>query len=243
MTNKFSMPFTVSLHDAGPGGSIKIPVLFNYFQGVTGAHANSIGFGGADILKKGYTWVISRYRLSVIKLPGLFDKFIITTWRSGESGNFAIREFLITDEKGNTLVQATSSWMLLNFIKKEAVIPSTMYPGYPVNPERALDDSFSSVPEISRSQYEKEFSVRRYDLDMNNHVNNSIYAAWIIEAGEDLNEKRALRDIVLNFKGEVRYGESVISQAVNDIENGRIIHRLICKDSGKEITRGITEWR
>lgn len=248
MINKYSFPCTVSLNDAGPGGTIKIPVLFNYMQGATGAHANAIGFGSADILQRGLTWVISRYRLSVTTLPKLYDKFNITTWRSGENGNFAIREFDITDESGNTLIQSTSSWILLNFIKRESVRPSELFPGYPVNPERAIEDSFSSVPtisslpDISEPQYEKEFAVRRSDLDMNNHVNNSIYTSWILEAGEDLNEGRKLKDIVINFRGEVRYGENVISQAVTDKENGKIIHKLMCKESGREITRGITEW-
>ncbi len=243
MTNKYSMPFTVTLYDAGPGGHIKIPMLFSYFQGVTGAHAQSIGFGGGDILRKGYAWVISRYRLSVTKLPKLFDKFTITTWRSGESGNFAVREFVIKDENGIILMQATSSWMLINYIKKEPVSPSELLPGYPINPERALLDNFSPIPEISEPQYKKEFVVRRSDLDMNNHVNNSIYSSWILEAGEDMNEGRELKDIILNFKGEARYGETVISLGEIDKESGRLIHKLVGKESGKEITRGITEWR
>lgn len=202
MTNKYSVPCTVTLYDAGPGGKIKIPSLFNYFQGATGEHANAIGFGGADILKKGYSWVISRYRLSVTRLPGLFEKFTITTWRSGENGHFAIREFHITDQSGQTLMQATSSWILLNIIKREPARPSDLFPGYPVNPERALYDSFSSIPEITAHQYDKEFAVRRSDLDMNNHVNNSVYTSWILESGEDMCEKRELKDIVLNFRGK-----------------------------------------
>ncbi len=242
MTNKFSMPFAVSLSDAGPGGPIKIPVLFNCFQDAAGAHANSIGFGGADILRKGYSWVITRYRLSVTRFPVLFDRFQVTTWRSGEEGNYAIREFSVTDENGNILLQATSSWMLLNIFKREPVRPSELFPGYPVNPERALYDSFTSVPEIAEAQSEKDFTVRRSDLDMNNHVNNSIYTSWIHEMGEDLNEGKTLKDIIMNFRGEARYKQTVTAQALNDLENGRVIHKLICKETGKEITRGITEW-
>ncbi len=243
MTNKYSITSSVTLYDAGPGGTIKIPVLFNYFQGVTGAHANSIGFGGSDILRKGYSWVISRYRLSVLKLPSLYDKFTITTWRSGENGYFAVREFIVTDEEKNILMQATSSWMLMNIFKMVPVKPSDLFPGYPMNSERALDDKFPPISEISRIEYEKEFSVRKSDLDMNRHVNNSVYTSWIIETGEDINGEKALKDIVINFKSETRYGENVISQASGNKEDGRIIHRLIGKNSGKELTRGITEWQ
>jgi len=77
---------------------------------------------------------------------------------------------------------------------------------------------------------------------MNYHVNNSIYTSWILESGEDMNEGRQLKDIVLNFRNETRYGETVISQAEKEKDSGRIIHKLICKESGKEVTRGITEW-
>ena len=241
MDNKFSMEFTVGLHDAGPGGVIKIPVLFGYLQAAAGAHANSLNFGSADILLKGYTWVISRYRLSIIKLPKFLDTFILTTWRASVDEKYSIRESLITDTSSNVLIRVTSSWILLNFIKKISVPANELYPNYPTNPERAIDDKFLPIPEVLHSHNNKEFVVRKYDLDMNNHVNNSIYAAYVIEAGEDMNEGKKLKDISLNFKGEVRYGDTIISEAMND-NDGRMIHRLKSKNTGKEITRAITEW-
>ncbi len=77
---------------------------------------------------------------------------------------------------------------------------------------------------------------------MNYHVNNSVYISWILETGEDINEGRALKDMSINFRGESRYGETVVSHAVNDKENKRIIHKLFSKETGKELTRAITEW-
>jgi len=242
MTNKYSAEYRVSLYDAGPGGALKIPALFNYFQGITGDHATAIGFSGEDILRRGYHWMISRYRLSVTRLPYVTDKFTITTWRSGENGHFAIREFLITDEKENILMQATSSWALIDYMKRIPVRSSDFLPGYPINPERALDDSFPSVPEVASPDFEKEFSVRRCDLDMNKHVNNSIYTSWMLETGEDLNDGKTIKDISINFKKETRYGDRVISLAEHDPASGRLVHKLINKETGKELTRGITVW-
>jgi len=242
MDNKFSIEYTVGLHDSGPGGIIKIPTLFNYLQSAAASHTQSLNFGGTDVQQKGYTWVISRYRLSIVKLPKFLDKFIITTWRAGESGKFSIRDSIISDESFNGLIRATSSWLLINFIKGISVMPTELYSDYPLNPERAIDDTFSSIPETLHPNYSKEFVVRKYDLDMNTHVNNTIYAALIIETGEDMNEGKKLKDISLNFKGEARYGDTIISEAMNDNENKRIIHRLKSKNTGKEITRAITEW-
>ena len=242
MTNKFSIEFTVGLHDAGPGALIKVPVLFNYLQGAAGAHTNSLNIDGTNIQQKGYTWVISRYRLSIIKLPKFLDKFIVTTWRTGLEGKFSIRDSVISDESSNALIKVTSSWILINFKERISVMPTELYPDYPINPERAINDKFLPIPEISHAQNSKEFAVRKYDLDMNNHVNNSIIAACIIETGEDMSPGKKLKDISLNFKGEARYGDTIISEAMNDIANRRIIHSLKSKNTGKEITRAITEW-
>ena len=247
MNNKFSIEFTVGLHDAGPGGIIKIPTLFHYLQGAAGAHTNSLNIKDADIQQRGYTWVISRYRLSIINLPKFLDKFILTTWVANADEKYAIRDSIITDEASNVLIKVTSSWILINFIKRILVPATELYPDYPINPERAIDDKFLPIPEVSQSHYQKEFIARKYDLDMNNHVNNSIYAACVIETGEDMSEGKKLKDISLNYKGEARYGDTIISEAMNDSENNdnenkRIIHRLKSKDTGKEITRAITEW-
>ncbi len=242
MKKSHSLSFTVGLHDAGPGGTIKIPSIFNCFQTLAGAHTNAVGFGGIDVLAKGYTWVISRYRLSILKLPFLFEKFTITTWRFGEINHYAIREFLVKDNKDNIIMKGTSSWMLLNTSKRKAIAPSLLFPDYPLIQERALEEYFASIPEISRLDNEKEFPVRRNDLDMNRHVNNSIYASWILETGEDMNEGKKLIDISLNFRGETHYGQTVISQAERNEKENIIIHKLICKDTGKELTRGTTSW-
>ena len=243
MTRRYSRECTVGLHEIGPGGTIKIPSLFNNLQCVTGDHSRSIGYGTMDMLNDGFTWVISRYRLSIASLPKLFEKYTVTTWRSGESGKYAIREFLVTAGNGDVLTRGTSSWILLDFRKMEKVRPSDMYPGYPVDPARAMDDEFGSMPVIETSQHEKDFAVRRNDLDINNHVNNAFYIAWILESGEDMNIGMKPVDIAINFRGEARFGETVLSRAVRDNVSGRLVHSLVVKESGKELTRGVTEWK
>lgn len=241
MTNRHSISFTVALHEAGPGGTIKVPSVFNYLQTAAGSHSNAIGFGGADILKKGYSWVISRYRLSIIKLPSLFDNITVTTWRFGEVNHYAIREFLVTDNEGGIMIKGTSSWILLNIFERKPVVPSKLFPGYPLDHERALDDDFPSIKQVSSPEKVKEFPVRLNDLDMNKHVNNSVYSSFIMETGEDMSEGKRLKDITLNFRAEAYYGQTVTSLAEKN-GSDNIIHKLICKETGKELTRGITIW-
>lgn len=241
MSGKYSETRKVQLHEIGPGGTLKIQSLFNHLQGMAGAHSSSIGHGSMDILKDGLTWVISRYRLSISSLPRLFEEFRITTWRSGSSGKFAIREFIITDKENNVIIRGTSSWLLLNFLKGEPANIAERYAGYPTNPERAIEENFESIPRPERPDYTMEFTVRRSDLDINNHVNNSYYVAWMLDTGEEMNEKMRPLDIAVTFSGEAKYGETVISQAQRTGDGNTLIHRLV-SGSGRELTRGITMW-
>jgi len=139
-------------------------------------------------------------------------------------------------------MKASSSWLLLNIFEKKPVVPSKIFPGYPLDPQRAIEDDFPSIQKVEHPEAEKEFQVRRNDLDMNNHVNNSIYTSWILETGEDINEGKKLKDISLNFRGETRYGQTVISQAETTGKEGIVIHKLKCKETDSELTRGITIW-
>lgn len=243
MNYRYSEKMRVQLHEISTGGTLKIHSIFNYLQRMAGAQSLSLGYGSLDILKEGMTWVISRYRLQIESLPKLFQEFSITTWRAGESGSFAIREYLFSGENSEIMIKGTSSWSLINFVKGEKVTPSHKYPDYPADPERAVNDNFASIPVPDSADYAKEFVVRRSDLDVNNHVNNSYYPVWMLETGEDLNEGLHPVDISVNFRSEAKYGDTVVSQITKDPDNRRLIHRLVLKDSGRELTRGISEWR
>ena len=58
------------------------------------------------------------------------------------------------------------------------------------------------------------------DLDINNHVNNTVYITWAMESlDHDFRASHVLKSLDINFKHEVGYGEDILSQVKYDREN------------------------
>ena len=61
------------------------------------------------------------------------------------------------------------------------------------------------------------FHVRYDDLDMNGHVNNTVYITWALEALDiDFRNSHKIKALDIYYKHEVKYGEDVLSCVKSD---------------------------
>ena len=87
-------------------------------------HASRIGFGYADLIKDNISWVVSRMRVKYLEAPKWEDGIQFTTWHKGPDGVFSLRDFEVADEEGKrTLIQATSSWLLIDTATRRMLRP------------------------------------------------------------------------------------------------------------------------
>ena len=105
---------------------------------------------------------------------------------SKKEGLFALRDFEAFDEKERRVALATSSWMMIDFKERRPVRLPEFLADYENHMRgRAIDDPFDRLPELQEVHAEKSFQVRLSDLDMNQHVNSTIYLDWALEAVPD----------------------------------------------------------
>lgn len=154
----------------------------------------------------------------------------------------AYRDFLVYDENGNKIIQASSQWILINFAKKRPVALRDNLPEYQVIPERAIETEFPKIEDISSVESKTEFKIRFDDIDINNHVNNAIYLLWASEAvnGEFRNQHQP-REIEIAFKKEALFGESIYIESQNDGENS--IHEIKSTNDNRELARLKFRWK
>ena len=245
MDNTFTKSFEIRLNEVDHRARVKLPVLFDLMQETAGAQSDSIGYGVFTLIEKQITWVVSRYHLVIERYPRWRDTILVTTWRSHEEGLFAVREYIIHDEEHNEFARATSSWRLIEVNTGKPAAPLVHLPGYPHLEKRALDETFHALPECSSPEIEKRFVVRKHDCDLNRHVNNSMYVAWGIETVlPGVMDEYTCQDIEINFRGEARFGQSVLSMSSPMESQGvEFVHSLNNESDGKEITRLVSRWK
>ncbi len=238
--------FHVHTYEVGPSGAARPTALRNYLQEAAGEHAAAWGVSVPDLLPRGRTWVLSRCRLRMERYPRYFDDLTVRTWPSARRDLFAVRDFELLAADGSALGAATTSWMVLDTTTGKPVSVEEIVPERFVLPRRALDDPFASLPKLESPERELRFRVMVRDLDLNQHVNNTVYVQWALEAATpDLQRAAQPADIEISFRAMAYDGEEIVSRAARaPATDGTAVflHQVANVATGLELARLRTTW-
>ena len=135
MNPRHTVDFSVHLHHIGFAGRAGPGFFFDCFQDAASLQSAGLGFSIRELIPKGLTWVVARYRLDVLRYPRWQERIRVTTWRSPQKGRTAPREFEVTDGDGQILALAQGIFILLDHCNHRPVSPAEHLPGYPLADE------------------------------------------------------------------------------------------------------------
>ena len=116
-------------------------------------------------------------------------------------------------------------------------------PLFPINPLRVLNDTFRTLPVLEVSEYELRLPVLRGDLDINRHVNNTVYAGWALETiPDEVDRSCRLASIEIAFRAEALYGDTIVARTARADDAFCYIHRIESGGDGRELARLQTCW-
>lgn len=241
----YTKKYQVHYYELNFLGKAHLLALLNYLQDAAGEHATMKGLYGPELVKKNLTWLLSRYHIKVLRYPALGETIEVLTWPSAKQEIFTLRDFEIKDSKGNCLLVATTSWILLNLEKKQPARLDDVLPESFILARRALEDDFPSLVQLEKSEKELVFPVLIRDLDINRHVNNTVYIQWALETvPEDILNSKQPIEIEVSFRAEAFYGDCVVSriQRLKGEKNATFLHQIINQKNGAELSRLKTIW-
>lgn len=237
--------FDIRPHEVDTRGRLRPVTLLAYMQNVASEHATQLGVSVRNLQSSGLTWVMSRVHLLMERYPRSGEFITIRTWPVTREGLFSIRDFELLDGTGERIGAATTSWAALDLVSRRPVRLNERLPHYPLRPVRALEDSFATLPVLVNPQTRLCLPVLRADLDLNQHVNNTVYAGWGLEAApQSVAEHCQPIEIEIGFRAEAYYGDSIVSLCAAESEDGLcLLHRIENSASGLEVARLRTRWK
>ncbi len=186
--DRYKRQFRILHHEAGPEGELRLAPLFDLFQDAAAEHASILGCGMDFLRRKGLIWVLSRISLEVIRMPKIGETVTVETYPSGVERLFALRQFTVTDADGNVLVRASSCWLLLSIpgfrprrIEENLEMPLPRNEDLPRH--FAVPDRPVPLPE---KVVELVHTVRASQIDVNGHLNNAFFAAFVHDLAAEL---------------------------------------------------------
>lgn len=242
MNLTYEKEYIIRTYEVDKNSNLRIITLFNIFQDMADTHAENLGVGLSFCKKTGFAWVGSRYHIKISRLPRIHEKIIVKTWPSEQQKFGAVRDFLIEDENGNHLVNASSLWVLIDAEKRRPIILSDNLPYFPIHRVKSLETEFPKICELTNPEKKTEFTVRYDDIDINNHVNNAVYPLWANESVDiDFHLKNLIFELEIEFKKEALLGESICVETT--INNKTSLHSIKSIKDNRELSRVKIIWK
>jgi acyl-ACP thioesterase len=207
--NVFFLPFEVKPHEIDFHGLLSPYYFLVHIQEAAIQHGIALRMGFQDLREIGLFWVLTRMKSVITRYLETLERGVVATWVKRVGGLQVLRDFLVTDSGGQEIAKATSSWMLLDLQthrpKSFKDVPRHM----PAVSQEALYYS-KALPRLTTPSIETPHTVRYSDVDVNYHVNNLKYLAWIFDLFSlGIYEKQQIVEIDVQFLKEAHYGETL----------------------------------
>ena len=212
---------TVLPSDASCHGELKLHGLLNHLQDTASLAANGLEGGPTQVLARGYSWVLLRYEVELLRrLPAMDEHFIVKTFHDMNHGYRTLRVFQVETPSGVPLVWAKTSWLLLDLAAGRPVRPAAHLPEFLSRDTEPIDPDFRDIPDFPEPSagevHETVYPVRFHDLDANGHVNNAVYFEWIFEATPIDLMTWGPRSISASFRASAKLGD-VLTVRVHEL--------------------------
>lgn len=191
-------------------GNLKISTILSLIQDISAQHSKELGCSREKILEeRGVVWILMRMRVEIKKMPRLFDEIILETWPLDPKKRYE-RESVIKDKDGNVLVSVSSLWIVMNLEKRMISRERVMDGCTDFREDKATEQPASSIKINEDLSLAFSRKILPSDIDVNKHVNNSVYADLILDClGIDFIVKETIKVFEINYLHELSLDDEV----------------------------------
>lgn len=248
MTDKFSLDCHASCYLCDINRHLRPSAFLDFAQDAATRAAFEEQFGDDNLRPYNGVWIVARMQTQFLRPIHFREDLRIETWHKGLKGINFIRDYRLVDSMGQSVINATSSWVIMNMSTRTVMREPSILERIPTSSDTdyAIEQPCPKIvlPKSAKLKHICSHLVSWSEVDYNGHANNVKYSVWAIDAlDQDYVRSHFLSELSINFNKEVPPGSVVelyhysISEADCDIHyiEGRVsehqafISRLIWK--------------
>ena len=240
MFKSYSETFTVRATECDKFRRMRLDALFISMQEVGERHACELGVGHEAMQERGLFFALSRIHVRVANAPVCGQTITQTTWPGESNRFFCPRYHVFTAEDGTLLAAAGALWVMLDFEHRSIVSPLKMDLHFPDTRDLPAPIALPNrMPPMASDVRARTRTPVYGDYDINGHVNNTKYIAWLSDAlGREALKNAFIGDIVAGYEKEIR-SDAPLTESLS-LKDGAFTYCVSSETGGKHFVAGGT---
>lgn len=186
--------------------NLKISSFFKLFQDIAVLDCEQLGYGQIFTVKNNLMWVITRVHVNFIRMPKYQETVIFKTY-AGKTMRIIYPRYLeVRSLDGELLIQMSTSWTLIDAVKRSICLKSFDIPYHKLDNELSIPKKIN----IEQGNLKASHFISYTDCDLNLHLNNTRYIDYIIDLFDSSFYKDNLvSSIRIDYLNEVKEKEKL----------------------------------
>lgn len=222
--------FKIGTFDAGPMRKMRLSSILKYQEYAGECHlSEEYNLDYETVREKGVIFVLVNATAKIHRMPRLGETVTIDTWNKQLKGLKFFRGYDWFDENGDKIIEGVSAFVLVDKTNHKLAKPDKLRVVLPEDSART-----TSVSNPSKIHLPAELSpigskkVLYSMLDSNEHLNNALYADFLIDFTPE-NKVNEIKEFAIDFVKEAKFGEKV--EVYSAVENNSIFIKGCVNDN------------
>ena len=221
MNKTHTESFAVRATDCDLYRRMRLDALFVAMQEGGEHHALTLGAGYDEMMDRGLFFALARIHVSTLRAPRCEETVVHTTWPGAMNRFFCPRYHVFSLPDGTPLAAAGALWVMLDARQRRIVSPQKVGLDFPDNSDLPAPIDLPMRLPVLRGEAARVFTRTPVysEFDINGHVNNTKYIAWLCDAlGTAALDGAYIGDLGAGYEKEIR-GQDPLSLTRAQQEN------------------------
>ncbi len=192
----FSKTYEPRIWDKDRRGRLSFRSVLEILEDIASWHSRFVKDKTNMERENNMAWIFSEWEINVRANPSKCDKLYVDTWVTGKIPSIVtIRKFAVKNQAGEIILTADAKIALVDITSGKLVrITDEIIGIYEPEPLVENAETVKFMREI-KEDYSDEIKlhVRNADIDINEHVHNTVYMDYIYEILPSLNEASTVK--------------------------------------------------
>ena len=183
--HRYTMKFQVPYYECDVNDKMRLSFVLKHVQQIGTEQLDRMGLTYEKLWEEKQCFVLAKLGMKIYRMPVSDEEITVYSSPQGTRGAQFLREVTFASDSGEKLIEVQTIWLLMDPESRKIVRPQEFrhtLPAVPPQEQMTGDYGNQRIKVSGPVIWQGEHLVMYSDIDINHHMNNTVYADIITDA-------------------------------------------------------------